>query len=616
MSPDLDPRDPDRRALEDPASLRRGNITYFPVIPGRLEFAIEVRRAILTARPKIVAVELPGALEDVYLQALARLPELSVILYPDPQNDERGIYVPVEPCDPFTEAVRSALEIDAEVIFMEPDAGDRPHLPDTYPDPYSVRFIGLTKYIEAYRVYPQPRNEEIAAHAGGMAWKLQGADPLASVLAVVSLNLLDPLLDAMEVPQDPPGRTSLPEIRLLNPHPDCLAEITVEYPYLQDRYEMFRTELEPVELMNRPKVQFDLLREAEKEYGKNTGDKIEYWQRRMMARFTRNLASINSELVAGVFDLAVAARSVVDDNYGYEVWHMANRYPAQKPASDLLETVNLSSEEIWCNTKKLRLRRRLPRPKQRLMPKNLKERKKEKFEGEWAQQTDGTAICSYPPEDLMIEDYGRFLKRKAKSMLSEERARTEPFTTSILDGIDLRETIRNWHEAKIYVKQLDRVAGEVGATVVIFDEDHDDRYQYLTTWLGEHQNESDMAFYSTRPFDHLVGPGIGRAEYGGFLMALPPRRMLDVWSDADYDFAQNKPERLLLAALDYSKQRFVVYVASKPPRSIFRSIAAHLNRRIIYIPIGALNPTRLKKLRVVHVLDSYERRDQAKDYIW
>jgi len=603
-------------AIEDFASLRRGNITYFPVIPGRLEFGIEVRRAILNARPKIVAVELPGALEDVYLQALARLPEISVILYPDPQDDERGIYVPVEPCDPFTEAVRTALEIDAEVIFIEPDLGDRPHLPDSYPDPYSIRYIGLNKYIEAYRVYPQTRNEEIAAHAAAMAWKLQGADPLASVLAVVSLNLLDPLLDAMEVPQDTPNRAKPPEIRLLNPHPDCLAEITIEYPYLQDRYEIFRARMEPGELVDRPKVQFDLLREAEKEYGKNTGEKVEYWQRRMMARFTRNLASMNGDLLAGVFDLAVAARSVVDDNYAYEVWQTANRYPAQKPSSDLLETVNLSSEEIWYNTKKLRLRRRLPRPKQRLMPKGLKQRKKEKFDGEWARQTDGTAICSYPPEDLMIEDYGRFLKRKAKSMLSEERSRTEPFTTSILDGIDLRETIRNWHEAKIYVRQLDRIAGEVGATVVIFDEDPDDRYQYLTTWLGEHQNESDMAFYSTQPFQHLVGPGIGRAEYGGFLMVLPPRRMLDVWTDPDYDFAQNKPERLLLAALDYSKQRFVVYVAAKPPRSIFRSIAAHLNRRIIYIPIGALNPARLKKLRVVHVLDSYERRDEAKDYIW
>jgi len=604
------------RPVEDAGSLRRGNFTYFPVIPGRLEFSIELRRAILRDRPRIVAVELPGALEDVHLQALARLPEMSVIVYPDPHDEERGVYVPVEPCDPFTEAVRTGLEVDAEVVFIEPDLGDRPHLPDAYPDPYSIRYIGMGKYVEAYRVYPQERNEEIDAHAAGMAWKLQGADPLASVFVVVSMNLLDPLLDAMEIPQDPPVRREPADIRLLNPHPDCLAEITIEYPYLQDRYEKYRPTMAPDEGIDRPKVQFDLLRDAEVEYVKNTGDKVEYWQRRMMARFTRNLASINGDLVAGIFDLTVAARSVVDDNYAYEVWQMANRYPLQKQASELLETVNLSGEEIWLNTKKIRLRRRLPRPKQRLMPRGVKPRKKEKFEGEWARQTEGAAICSYPPEDLLIEDYGRFLKRKAKSMLSEEKSRTEPFTTSILDGIDLRETIRNWHEGKIYVRQLERIEGDVGAAVVIFDEDRSDRYQYLTTWLGEHQNESDMAFYSTNPFDHIVGPGIGRAEYGGFLMTLPPRRMIDVWSDPDYDFAQSKPERLLLAALDYSLQRYVVYVAAKPPRSIFRSIAAHLNRRIAYIPIGALSPTKLKKLRVVHVLDSYERRNDAKEFIW
>ena len=32
---------------EDSASLRRGNFTYFPVVPGRLEFSIGLRRAIL-----------------------------------------------------------------------------------------------------------------------------------------------------------------------------------------------------------------------------------------------------------------------------------------------------------------------------------------------------------------------------------------------------------------------------------------------------------------------------------------------------------------------------------------------------------------------------------------
>ena len=118
-----------------------------------------------------------------------------------------------------------------------------------------------------------------------------------------------------------------------------------------------------------------------------------------------------------------------------------------------------------------------------------------------------------------------------------------------------------------------------------------------------------MAFYSTLPFDHLMGPGIGRAEYGGFLMSLPPRRMYDVWADPDYDFAERKPERLLLAGLDYSLQRYVVYVAAKPPRSIFRNIAARFGRTIVYIPIGQLSPTTMKKIRVVHVLDGYDKRE-------
>ena len=75
-------------------------------------------------------------------------------------------------------------------------------------------------------------------------------------------------------------------------------------------------------------------------------------------------------------------------------------------------------------------------------------------------------------------------------------------------------------------------------------------------------------------------------------------------------------ERLLMAALDYSTARYVVYVGPRPPRSIFHSIAAQLRRQIVFIPIGQLSLARLKKLRVVHVLDGYERRAVAKDFIW
>lgn len=602
--------------FSEAGSLRRGRFRYFPVAAGRLEFAVEVRRAILAERPRVVAVELPGWLAGAYLRAVRRLPEMSVLVYPDPADDERGIYIPVEPADPFTEAVRTALEIGAEVVFVEPDFGDRPHLAETYPDPYAIRTLGWEKYVELYRVHPAERSEEVTAHARAIAWKLQGADPEAQVLVVISLNLVDAVLDAMEEPQEPPPRRRLPlVVDLVNPHPDCLAEITVEYPFLQHRYEQFRQTMTEEELIDRPRVQLALFREAERAYEQSTGEKLAHWQRRLLARYTRNLAVINRDLVAGLFDLVVAARSVVDDNFAWEVWQTANRYPAQQESSDLA-THNLSGEEVWLHTRRLRLRRRLPRPKQRLRPVGLKPRKKEKFPGEWARQIDGDAMCSYPPEDLVIEEYGRFLKQKAKSIISEERLRVEPFTTSILDGIDLRETIRNWHKGKIYVRECQKVAGEVGAVIVIFDEDREDRYNYLMTWIGEHENESDMAFYSTHPWDHMVGPGIGRAEYGGLLMTLPPRRMWDVWGDPDYDFAETKPERLLLAGLDYSVHRLVVYVAARPPRSIFRSIAARMGRSILYVPIGQLSPTKLKKIRVVHILDSHARRLEAKDYIW
>ena len=308
---------------------------------------------------------------------------------------------------------------------------------------------------------------------------------------------------------------------------------------MQERYEQYRAAMTDARLVDRRHAQLALFREAEKAYESNTGETVAHWQRRLLARYTRNLALAAHGLVAGLFDLTVAARG--DRRRQLRVGGVghAGRYSHQKVQSDA-PTVKISGEEVWLDTKKLRLRRRLPSQKRRLRPVGLRPRKKEKFPGEWATQLDGNSICSYPPEDLVIEDYGRFLKKKGKSILSEERVRTEPFTTSVLDGMDMRETIRNWYEKRIYVRQYQKVSGEVGSVVVVFDEDRENRYPYMTTWLGEHQNESDMAFYSTFPFDNMVGPGIGRGEYGGFLMSLPARRMFDVWRDPDYDFGRKQ----------------------------------------------------------------------------
>lgn len=600
-------------APSDPAPLTSGNLRYLPVLPGRMEFAAAVRHALLREVPKVVAVELPVSLERAYLRAVRRLPEITVILY-EGTSDGEMIYVPVEPADPFTEAVRTGLEIGAQVVFVESDLRPRPHTTGGAPDPYVLQTLGYDRFVELYR---KAKHNEPADEANSIAWKLQGLDPFAPVAVILSMNLLAPVLAAVRTPQEDPviGKPKR-DVELVNPHPDCLTEILIEYPWLQSRYEEYRMLLDDRNTIDRPRVQLEVLRHAEQTYEANVREKLVSWQRRLIARYTRNLAMTTGDLTAGVFDLCVAARSIVDDNYGWEVWEAAGRYPAQRADSNL-ETLHLSAEEVWRNSKRIRLRRRLPRFKQQARPSAIRKRRKEKQPGEWAKQLDGASICSYPPEDLVIENYGRWLKGKAKSILSEERERVEPFTTSLLDGVDIRETIRNWHEGNIWVRHRERLSGDVGSVIVIFDEDREGtKYPYLTTWLGEHQNESDMAFYSTDPFAHIVGPGIGRGEYGGFLMTLPPRRMFDVWSDPDYEFAETKAERLLIAGLDYSMGRLVVYAAPRPPRSIFRSIAARMGHQVLYIPLGQLSPAKLKKVRVVHVLDSHSRREEAKDYIW
>ena len=601
-------------------------MSLLPVVPGSVEFAAEVRRAILTSRPDVVAVPLWRDLQAEILGAVARLPELSAIAWSWANvasgDEPDDCYWIVEPGDPYIEALRSALETGAEVLFLLEDAPCGMDASSWFavtplPDSYTVSRLGVDTYTEMALSAPEtPRTPNPAVVA--MASALQGSDPTRRTIAVVDLPSAAGLMKSLDSPagvrddEIPPGYTLRSAI--VNLHPDCLAEVCSLPPFYAERYEHWRTRSgdPPPDRLN---LQRDLLREAELNYEIQTNEKLTSWQRRQLARFSRKLACSAQMLLPDLFDLLTAARGVVDDNFAWEVWHAAGQWPWQLAESEH-ETRTLTSEDLSPHTRRMQLHRMPLREKRMRLPRGLKDRPKERYPGEWAQQIDGDAICSYPPEDLVVEDYGRMLRQKARSMLTDDRTHVEPFRTSLLDGIDVRETVRNWHSGEIWVRRSERLAGDVGAVVVVFDEDSADHFPYCTTWLGEHQNESDMAFYSTYPFDHMIGPGIGRAEYGGFLMVLPSRRMFDIWSDPDYDMAESKSERLLLAGLDYSLERHVLYVAAKPPRSVFRNAAARLGRNIVYLPIGQLSPAKLKKIRVVHVLDGHQRRRDAKEYLW
>ena len=764
-----------------------------PVCHYRMEFAEYVTAAFQEIQPDHIAVELPSTLSGQILESVKRFPCLSIISYQNANDDM--IYFPIEPTDPFCEAIRLGLEHHIPVHCIDLDVDEYPHIFDPMPDSYSVFRIGLQRYWEEYRKAggrgerPGSCGEDERREIY-MAWHLQKiAIPGSRVLLVCGMAHVTGILEKLNHPQaQPVGRVVRKNIRIYNPHPDSIREVTGEMPFFISCYEMERgshpvppaEEEKVVSLAGRRKAQesipgaasgapaagvilplrndevketapwendgegkgspedagqkkrdivfpekryvitapdeneksrkqsylkslmkllakrlnlmpeklfpqygkleeddsfetysggkkieikrenvfrfrtsedrqrelmmlyrdlrdtkketphsggrlfwdrqlltFRMLRRAMDYYRENTGEEIKTWQIRTLMKFSRNYALVTRMLIADFYQLIMAARGVADDNFAYEVWDLGSYYPWQD-SSGLYETIHIRADEVWIHGKRFTLRRRFPRLRERLMHIPIHDRKKERAPGEWTREFNEMLLCSYPPEDIVIEGYGDFLKKKALNILSEERARVEPFTNSLLDGIDVRETIRNWHhERKIYVKEHLRVNGGAGSVVVIFDEDPDDcRFSWKMTWLGEHHQESDMAFYSTPLGAKIVGPGISRCEYGGFMLTHPPLRLYDVWTDPYYAHATKKSEVLLMSAIEYSVEKHVIYVAASPPRSYFAGFASRLGKKIVYIPIGQLSPTSLKKLRVFHVLSGRHLREIAKDYVW
>jgi len=648
-----------------------GPVHALPILHYRLECAQLVRMAFERVRPDAVAIELPPTLEIPFLRALRRLPQISVLRYQEkpkkgaPAGEGETVYLLVEPADPLVEAARRALELNLPLYFIDIDTDNYPRHHDQLPDSYSICRIGLEAYYREYQkscAGERPCHEDLRREQA-MAFHLQQlAQKHQRILFVCGMAHLERVKNRFATPQAAPlERVRREGVTLWNLHPESCREILAEFPFLSAVYEYRRGPLpdEPEESGNglrkrfhalelirggrqelpedqildnairrsarhigsggrfpdRQRIIYRLFCEASRQYHQETGEVVQLWQKRAFFRFSRNYALQGGMLLPDLFQLLATARGCIDDNFAYALCRLATCYPWQSENSDLA-TIRISPEELWGGSRQIRFRPRQKRSKG-LSRLGLHNRKREKRPGEWLEGFDDPSVCSWPQEDIAVEEYGRFLKRKGCLQLSDELSRTEKFSASLLDGIDMRETIRNFHEGAIYVREQQRAQGGIGSLVLIFDEDRrTERYPYRMTWLGEHDQESDMAFYATDPAENVVGPGICRCEYGGFLLSFPPRRMLDVWQDPDYRGAATRAEVLLLAALDYSTEKHVVYVAAKPPRSIFKQIAARLDRTIVYISLGSLSPHKLKHLRILHILAGKDKRAIAKDYIW
>jgi hypothetical protein len=647
-------------------------VRVMPVLHERVDLAPVVRRTLETLQPEAVAVELPTTLADAAETAVARLPKISVVISEEPGED--ALVWVVTPGDPLVEAMRWAAENEREVLLVDPDLRYGRHRHDQLPDPHSLHQIGGDKYFELIRQlagaapyderdtmrekgiahHVQQAAERIdglilclvgAAHADRVVERLNGptAPPLARQWrSKVLLRHLDPESLTAVLPDPPLAHAVYEHLRSGNPPAPPEFEATIaprlELPHgvltvisggrIEDRAERARALAAwaahhgnregpgGIRICDRAALGAVVWKIGTASYTEQTRSETPPWQRRMFFNFVRRYARTRGQLIGGLYEWVVGARGVGDDNLAWEIFDVARCFPWQEETAEIA-TARVDGELLDLGTRTIRFRRRFMRVKQRPIAVPVRARPTAEEPGEWLQAFQGDSICSYPPEDLIVEDWGRHLKQRAVSVLSAEHARSEPFTTSMLDGIDLRETLLRLHEGRIWVREQGRDVGAAGSVVMIFEEDSDGTaFPYLMSWLGEHEQESDMALYSTDPLQQVVGPGIMRATYGGFMLTYPPGRLYDVWQDPDYRMARTKPEVLLMAAVDYSVDKLVVHVGPHPPASRIRDYAAARGRKIVHLPLGSLSPASIQKVRVVHILAGRDKREIAKDYVW
>ncbi|MFC1867663.1 hypothetical protein ACFL0H_05970 [Thermodesulfobacteriota bacterium] len=596
------------------------NVRFVPILHNRMEFALEVRRQFEEFRPDHIAVEFPSTLEDRILQGVKRLPYISVVHYEE--DDGTFIYMLIEPTDGQIEAIRLALLNNIPIHFIDRDSEGYPIDTTPMPDPYAITRVGHFMYCQAYlhTHKDESRDNRDRLREMTMAYHLQQLSKKGKrILSVGGLYHLPGLLEMLDQPQtEVIGRRYRKAVGISHLGKESCREILTEMPFLAAEYERFRPD-KKAEAPDRLKTNSRLIKIAEKNQWKNDKEEMSRGQIRVMKRFARNYSILSGGLVPDFYQLIVAARGAADDNFAYEVWEKGSEYPWQTDDPGL-PVLDLKGKDLFIDQRRIRFHRRIKTLRRRLVPMPVKQKNREKTPGEWKKDFKGLYICSYPPEDIVIEGYGRHVMRRSLEIKSEENSRIVPFESSMMDGLDIRQTIREWNSGRIYVKESRPVIGKVGSVVFIFDTDLSgkngkENFPWQVTWLGEHDQESDMSFYSTPAGEIMDGPGISRCQYGGFMLTYPPMRVFDIWKDPYFKVARNKPERLLMAAIDYCTEKHVVYVAGTPPSGWCRSIAARHGKKIIYMPIGIFSPVTLKKIRQFHVLDGHHIRKYAHQYI-
>ena len=641
--------------------------SVLPVIHGSGDFAVEVRDRILRLEPDCIAIPLPPSFQHEVEAGVDDLPYVSIVsmnedtpsypggdeagfdepwdTYPEAEDDfgaqedsladESNLsscnYVPIDPCQPVISALRVAMGERIPRVFVDMEVERFHQDVHALPDPYALKKVPMEAFA-ATLLTVAPKPSPSTQRAARIRWM---ADALLELEARYKRIVF--VCSAMDWPwirsacrEGPSGDKELFESHegaSLNPtrkygvSEDTLAFLLGEFPYLTYLYEKKREEFLGDSNLSIDGVK-ELLVEARTAWLQEHRP-VQNWvtpQRlQIFLQYVRNLTLQGRRLTPDLFTLALAAKQTAGDAFALSLLETARKYPYQPENTSSNEDALVHmgvGRAAFPGGDVGTMKSRLGGSAVTWRSISLKP-KPTPFESKnWAQRWNPFGMCSWPPEDDAIESFHTHVREQAKALLGEDLARTEKFTTSIKDGLDIRETLRNWHTGDLYVKEIPPARGNLEVVVFLFDTPADaGKYSWRTMWYAEHDEESTLCMYATPFENNLVGPGVAESQYGGAFFVFPPRYIEDVWRDSHFHYTQTLEERLIAGACFHSKERFIALVSPHPPNTRWRQIARLYKKHLIHIPIGRFSGETIARIRRFHVLNGKDVRSYAARFI-
>ena len=497
-----------------PDELCFGNIRAVPSYHYYPEFATIVRRQIELFRPDMVAVEVPGIYEAAMVRAVSYLPEITALVTP---KDEM---FPITPEDSLVEAVRSALANGSKIACIDLEITESRQAESEFTgslaDPGMLGHMDLLSFmrLNAGKMGETTSNIAFRRREEHMAHHLQKlAKAYKRVLFVCGMAHWKRIRAHLagrpaKFQHDADNQCLIAELPVVEFH-----RLTGSPPYRTAAYERART----TDDFSMQGWLTNLFVEA----AGLAGRKLSPADINDLLTFSRNRRIVTGALEPGLHDLVSTAAAIIDEDFAAAVAQKCFEYPFFCPDKNFTETVKFNGL-YYIDYKGGKLPLKLhPAARPVPVPSGKPEKSASEQRNSGRRHPDDECFRKNP--DLLLSGaWGRYVdemeaEERFISTLERWAGQNDPaddhlsleFSDGLLDGIDVRETIRDFEHERIFVREYLREEPRFSMVIVEFDSNLS-RYVVPIYTYGRHKA---LAFCA-EAVPNQKFPGTASKEFG------------------------------------------------------------------------------------------------------